>query len=104
MKFSAFPLALVDTHGKDLQVAGSTEPSRSGTPAQNSSSAAVTSSATAQSSGPKVVRQEKKPLSTATVKVEANFMASADDLYGMLTDKNRIPQWTRAPAEVCIQL
>lgn len=96
-KFSAFPTALVETHGKDLQVAGSTEPSRSGTPAQNSSSAPAAASSV---SGPKVVKQDKKPLSTAKVTVEASFMATADDLFEMLTDEKKIPMWTRASAQV----
>lgn len=102
-KFTAFAIALVDTHGKDLQVSGSAEPSRSGTPAQApgvAPTASSSSSAPQASAGPKVVKQEKKALGTATVKVEASFMASADDLFQLLTDESRIPMWTRAPAQV----
>lgn len=27
-------------------------------------------------------------------------MASAEDLFGLMTDEKRIPSWTRAPAQV----
>ena len=30
--------------------------------------------------------------------VEANFQASADDLYSLLTDEKKIPAWTRNAA------
>ncbi|KAL5511262.1 AHA1 [Sanghuangporus vaninii] len=94
-KFAEFPVALTATHGKDLQVTGSQEPSRTGTPAPATKSAASTSSA----NGPKVVKQEKKPLNTAKVEVESSFMASAEDLFQLLTEENKIPLWSRAPAQ-----
>ena len=98
-KFAEFPTAIVDTHGKDLQIsaAPSAEPSRTGTPAPSASSSASKANAT---SAPKVVKREEKPLNTSRVSTEANFMVSAEDLYSILTDENRIPSWTRAPAQV----
>ncbi|TDL24729.1 hypothetical protein BD410DRAFT_785430 [Rickenella mellea] len=102
-KFEEFASAIIETHGKDLTV--SSEPSRVGTPApasaQTASSAAV-AGATAQLSAtnePKAVKSEAKKINTSTVTVEATFAASADDLYGLLTDEQRIPMWTRAPAQ-----
>lgn len=88
-------MALVDTHGKDLTI--SADPSRSGTPAPATAKtpAAASTSAPAQ---PKKV--EAKPINTKTVKVEATFQASAEDLFGLLTDEKRIPMWTRAAAQV----
>jgi len=41
----------------------------------------------------------KKSVNTSVVEVEANFQASADDLYSILTDEKRIPAWSRAPAK-----
>lgn len=86
---------IIDTHGKDLQV--SAEPSRVSTPAP---SAQASSSSGPSKPAPKVVKKEEKPLNTSTVTVDATFMASADDLFSLLTDQNRIPMWTRNPAEV----
>lgn len=40
--------------------------------------------------------------STATVEVKATLHASAEDIWGLLTDEKRIPMWSRAPAKVCL--
>ncbi|PAV23969.1 activator of Hsp90 ATPase [Pyrrhoderma noxium] len=99
-KFSAFPAAITEIHGKDLQVssnAASAEPSRTGTPAP-APVPTVGSGASSSASAPKAVKQDK-PVNTTTVDVEASFMASADDLFEMMTDENKIPMWTRAPAQ-----
>lgn len=100
--FSRFPAALIETHGKDLTV--SADPSRSGTPAP-ASAASTTSAATVASATPSVVPAVKKEakkvsVNSATVTVDASFMAAADDLFSLLTDEKRIPAWTRAPAQV----
>jgi activator of HSP90 ATPase len=93
-KLAEFPVALIDTHGKDLTVSG--EPSRTGTP--------VASVAVAGASVPKpqttMAKVNATSLNTTTVTVEANFMASAADLFSILTDEKRIPSWSRAPATV----
>lgn len=99
-------MALVDTHGKDLTV--STDPSRSATPAPGNggaSAAPSTSAANIAAAAASVVSQpargeEKKKVNSTTVTVDATFQASADDLFGLLTDEKRIPMWTRAPAQV----
>lgn len=97
-KFAEFPTAIIETHGKDLTV--SAEPSRTGTPVQ---SANATSTSTAAPPAPKPVVKSPPPktttVNTSTVEVEATFMATADDLFSLFTDKNRIPIWSRAPAE-----
>jgi activator of HSP90 ATPase len=97
-KFAEFPSAIIETHGKDLQVAGSGDPSRSGTPVQP----ATPASASGSQRQPASVKSgaNVKPVNTTAVTVEANFMASAEDLFSLLTDENRIPSWTRAPAKV----
>ncbi|KAJ7072657.1 activator of Hsp90 ATPase [Mycena amicta] len=84
-KFTEFAVALVETHSKDV-TASSADPSRSGTPAP----------------APTASTSEKKTskINTTKVTVEGSFMASADDLFNLLTDEKRIPTWTRAPAQV----
>jgi len=93
-KFAEFPAAIVETHGKDLTV--STQPSRTGTPAPSSSSGAAPS-ATGAPKPPAV--KHAKALNSTTISVDGNFMASADDLFSILTDEKRIPSWSRAPAQ-----
>ncbi|KAI0780398.1 activator of Hsp90 ATPase [Trametes elegans] len=105
-KFNAFPAAIVDTHGKDLTV--SADPSRQGSPAPASSAAAAPAAKGAgkgdaalkkKADGAGVVKSAGKAVNTTTVSVEAQFMAPAEDLFGLLTEEKRIPQWTRAPAK-----
>ena len=100
-KFTQFAAAIVDTHGKDLTV--STDPSRSGTPA-NASTPSVLATASAQpaKAAPAVKPVKNESLNTTRVSVTAIFMAAADDLFDLLTNENRIPMWTRAPAQVCL--
>ncbi|PFH51683.1 hypothetical protein AMATHDRAFT_58444 [Amanita thiersii Skay4041] len=100
-KFAEFPKAIIDIHGKDLTV--SAEPSRSATPAQGASSTSSTSNAfkasTVAMGNSRPMERKDVNLNTTNVTVEANFQASADDLYSLLTDERRIPAWTRAPAK-----
>ncbi|KAI0820237.1 activator of Hsp90 ATPase [Trametes gibbosa] len=106
-KFSAFPAAIIDTHGKDLTV--SADPSRQGSPAPSAPAvpaAAVAAKSAGGDAAPKkkatnagAVKSSGQALNTTTVTVDAHFMAPADDLYAILTDEKRIPQWTRAPAK-----
>lgn len=100
-KFTQFAAAIVDTHGKDLTV--STEPSRSGTPA-NASTPPVPAAASVLSAkaAPAVQPVKNESLNTTRVSVKATFMAAADDLFDVLTNEKRIPMWTRAPAQVCL--
>ncbi|PPQ86935.1 hypothetical protein CVT25_009821 [Psilocybe cyanescens] len=98
-KFATFPTAIVETHGKDLTV--SADPSRSGTPAPANTKSAPTpvasSSSTPAPANPKT--QEKAKVNSTSIVVEADFRASSDDLFGLLTDEKRIPMWTRASAQ-----
>ncbi|KAL1937632.1 hypothetical protein VTO73DRAFT_13018 [Trametes versicolor] len=99
-KFNAFPAAIVDTHGKDLTV--SADPSRQGSPAPTASAAAPAAKSDAalkkKADGAGVAKSGGQAVNTTTLSVDAQFMASADDLFGLLSDEKRIPQWTRAPA------
>lgn len=102
-KFNAFPAAIVDTHGKDLTV--SADPSRQGSPAPAASAPAPAAKSDAalkkKADGAGVAKSAGQAVNTTTLSVDAQFMASADDLFGLLSDEKRIPQWTRAPATVC---
>ncbi|KIJ69187.1 hypothetical protein HYDPIDRAFT_80064 [Hydnomerulius pinastri MD-312] len=98
-KFAEFPVAIIDKHGKDLTITGSGEPSRTGTPALAVASGSTASSAPAPHNPAPV----KKALNTSTIVKEAQFMAAADDLFGLLTDEKRIPSWTRAAAQSTAQ-
>ncbi|ETW86206.1 hypothetical protein HETIRDRAFT_471579 [Heterobasidion irregulare TC 32-1] len=105
VKFTAFPAALVETHGKDI-IVGSTEPSRtaSPTPAAPTTPQATQASSSSPAPAPKVVKKvEKNKVNAALVEVEATFQAAADDLFSLLTDEKRIPAWSRAPAKSAAQ-
>ncbi|KAI9068590.1 hypothetical protein FKP32DRAFT_1587565 [Trametes sanguinea] len=100
-KFSAFPAAIIDTHGRDLQVV-SADPSRQSSPAPSASASAAKTGDAAlkkRADGAGAVKSAGKPVNTTRVTVEASFVASADDLFAVLTDESRIPHWTRAPAK-----
>jgi len=100
-KFEDFPKALLETHGKDLVAS----PSQSGTATPSAGSTATTLTlptvvdATTSSSVPEPTKVSKKLVNSSTVRVEAQFMVSGDDLFGFLTDEARIPSWSRAPAK-----
>lgn len=91
-KFAAFPVDLVDTHGKDM-IVGSNEPSRTSSPAPPPASASANSGAA------KKAAASSRKFNTSVVEVEATFHASADDLFSLLTDEKRIPTWSRAQAK-----
>ena len=104
-KLATFPTAIVDSHGKDLTV--SADPSRTGTPAPTNTPPSGPGASSSRASAPVPVKPKPKPkarLNSTTVVVEADFHASADDLFGLLTNEKRIPTWTRAPAQVCIYI
>lgn len=99
VKFAELPVAMIDTHGKDLTI--SAEPSRTGTPAPAAAAAAAAAdSSPAPVAVPKLPPVKKTPVNTSQIVKEARFMAAADDLYSLLTDEWRIPSWTRAAAQV----
>jgi len=100
-KLATFPSAIFDTHGKDLTI--SADASRTGTPAPASTPPSGTgSSLNAQpvASAPPKPKSRPVKVNSTTVVVEADFHASAEDLFSLLTDEKRIPAWTRAPAQV----
>ncbi|KAF9479290.1 hypothetical protein BDN70DRAFT_878968 [Pholiota conissans] len=95
-KLASFPSAIIETHGKDLTV--SADPSRAATPSNATATPAVPVASSSTPAPPKPKALEVKHVNTAAVVVQADFQASAADLFSLLTDEKRIPAWTRAPA------
>jgi len=101
-KLEEFTKAIVDTHGKDILItptaSGSATPSAvvSSSPAVTPAAVAAVTSATNASPAPG--SKSTKVLNRSVVRVEAQFMISAEDLFSFLTDESKIPQWSRSPA------
>jgi activator of HSP90 ATPase len=86
---------MLDTHGKDLTVTGTPGTTTPGTPAPAVSNSPL--------SNPVSAKEVTKGITNATtVTVDASFMASAADLFELLTDEKKIPAWSHAPAQVSI--
>ncbi|KAM0792511.1 hypothetical protein ACM66B_005181 [Microbotryomycetes sp. NB124-2] len=97
--FTAFPKALVETHGKDLladDAAGSGATSGASTPA--TAQASATKSKPTVPSAATVSASTKAPFSTSVVKVSGDFASDAAGLFDVLTDEAKIPMWSRNPA------
>ncbi|EIN07065.1 hypothetical protein PUNSTDRAFT_53465 [Punctularia strigosozonata HHB-11173 SS5] len=96
-KFAEFPVAMLETHGKDLQV-GTPSASGSSTPVSSGPATAASTTPSYSVAPAKPAAPKAKKTNTTTVTVEATFAAPADELFSLFTDEKRIPQWTRAPA------
>lgn len=91
-RLNSFRAAMLDIHGKDLTVTGTPGTTTPGTPAPALSSAPL--------SKPVSAKDVTKGITNATtVTVDASLMASAADLFELLTDEKRIPAWSHAPAQ-----
>jgi activator of HSP90 ATPase len=103
-KFNAFRPALIAAHGQPT----SDSPSGTSTPnpAASSSSYAPAPPAKSETKADKPVASGSgsKVGNTATVEVKATLQASADDIWGLLTDEKRIPMWSRSAAKVSMRL
>ncbi|KAG8689145.1 hypothetical protein FRC08_011075 [Ceratobasidium sp. 394] len=91
-RFGLFRTAMLDTHGKDLTVIGTPNTTTPGTPAP-----AVPGTPLSKPVSAKAVTQGITNATTVTV--DASLMASADDLFEMLTDEKKIPAWSHAAAQ-----
>lgn len=108
-KFTLFPKALLETHGRDLTVVVGDSANASGTStpipkAAVPPTAAASNNASTGSAPGKQTTKKTAIINTATVKVSSRFMASAEDLFSLLTDEKRIPVWSKAPAKVILHL
>jgi hypothetical protein len=108
-KLNSFRTELLAAHGSvaaEAAAAAGISPSASGTSTPtsaaggSSSSAPAPAPAKAATPAPAPKEEKKKVGGTAVVQAEANLQASADDIWGLLTDQNRIPMWSRSPAKV----
>jgi hypothetical protein len=110
-KLNSFRTELLAAHGSvaaEAAAAAGISPSASGTStpisaaggSSSSAPAAAPPAAKASTPAPALKEEKKKVGGTAVVQAEANLQASADDLWGLLTDQNRIPMWSRSPAKV----
>lgn len=103
-RLNGFRAELLTAHG--IFEGASNAPSGASTPALQSYSPAppgeVRSKAStpAPSTKPTSPAPEAKSLKTVTVEVNAQLQASADDLWSILTDENRVPMWSRAAAKI----
>ncbi|GAA5829502.1 hypothetical protein JCM11251_000181 [Rhodosporidiobolus azoricus] len=100
-KFQQFPKDMIAHHGKDLLAdaaadspsgSGASTPSTSATPAPSSTPAASTAAA----------KPAAKPaaLNTATVRATGEFQCDAATLYDFLTRADKVPMWSRNPAQI----
>jgi activator of HSP90 ATPase len=99
-KFNSLRPALIAVHGQPSE----STPIASGTSTPNptTSSSSYAPAPPAQAPVAEKKKDEGKKLSgTATVEVKAQLHASAQDIWGLLTEEGKIPMWSRAPAKVC---
>ncbi|AFR92439.2 chaperone activator [Cryptococcus neoformans C23] len=100
-KLNSFRPALLAAHGSAAADAASTPGSGASTPAAYTP-APPTKNADEPIKGEE--KREEKPMgATATVEVKADLQASADDLWGLLTDENKIPMWSRSAAKLSLK-
>lgn len=99
--FQQFPKDMIAVHGKDLL--DDSTPTDSGASTPVSSSTPASASATSSTSAAvKSATAPAKPASqnTATVRATGEFQCSADDLFDFLTNPQKIPMWSRNPAQM----
>ncbi|GAA5877514.1 hypothetical protein JCM8547_000177 [Rhodosporidiobolus lusitaniae] len=99
-KFQAFPKAMLAVHGKDLydeSAASSSANSGTSTP---SSAPAASTSASSSSAPSKPTPKLSASLNTATVRATGEFQCDAASLFDFLTNKDKVPAWSRNPAQI----
>nr|KIR87788.1 chaperone activator [Cryptococcus tetragattii IND107] len=100
-KFNSFRPALLAAHGSAVADAASASGSGASTPA------AYTPAPPAKDADEPIKKEQKKEEksvgTTVTVEVKADLQASADDLWGLLTDENKIPMWSRSSAKLSLK-
>ena len=99
--FDQFPVDLREKYASHVQVSSQ---SSSATPSQPSTPAAADAHAPAVNKTEKVHIPNKPAakanLNTSTIRLEERYQISASELFDVLTNKQRVPMWTRAPAEI----
>ncbi|GAA6026867.1 hypothetical protein JCM8097_005918 [Rhodosporidiobolus ruineniae] len=102
-KFQQFPKDAIAHHGKDLL----DDPSAASSPSASGASTPSTSAPAASSSAPSAAaaaasKPAAKPasLSTAIVRASGEFQTDAPTLFDFLTNKDKVPAWSRNPAQI----
>ncbi|GAA5890315.1 hypothetical protein JCM6882_008792 [Rhodosporidiobolus microsporus] len=96
-KFQQFPKDMIAFHGKDLLAAAAADsPSGSGasTPSAPAPSAPAPAAAAAKSAA------KPATVNTATVRATGEFQCDAATLYDFLTRADKVPMWSRNPAQI----
>ncbi|WVQ99307.1 hypothetical protein IAU59_006439 [Kwoniella sp. CBS 9459] len=107
-RMNTFRADLLAAHGNPTSADASPSPSGTSTPA-----AAATGSSSSYAPAPPTKapepkkeeqpKEQKKDVGkTVTVEVKADLQASADDLWSLLTDENKIPMWSRSAAKISL--
>ncbi|TIB73978.1 hypothetical protein E3Q06_00104 [Wallemia mellicola] len=93
--FDQFPVDLREKYGAHVQISQSNTPTPSPAP-----EAAPAVKKTEKVEVPQQKVSQKGSLNTSTVRLEERYQISADEFFDVLTNKQRVPMWTRAPAEI----
>lgn len=95
---------MISVHGKDLLQDTNGSPSTGGmstsSQSTNLSTAVPKASSVAPTKSSSATTSKTKAGNTTTVKVDAAFAISANDLFELMTDESKVPAWTRNPAKV----
>ncbi|WRT66256.1 uncharacterized protein IL334_003209 [Kwoniella shivajii] len=101
-KLNTFRAELLAAYGNPT---GDDSPSQSGTstPQPGSSNYAPAPPAKAVEVEKRTETESKKDVGkTVTVEAKADLQASADDLWGLLTDEKKVPMWSRSAAKISL--
>ncbi|ORY34097.1 activator of Hsp90 ATPase [Naematelia encephala] len=99
-KFNGLRPALLAVHGNPDS--GATSGTSTPTSAPATTTAAYTPAPPAPAPEPETKKESKSVASTSSVEVTAQLQASAEDIWGLLTDESRIPMWSRSPAKLSL--
>ncbi|KAG0143768.1 hypothetical protein CROQUDRAFT_660858 [Cronartium quercuum f. sp. fusiforme G11] len=103
--FQAFPKAMIDTHGNGFYKENGISPSGTPLPSnsnnnQNVQTKSAPTTAPVPTNNQSKDSNQNKSINTTTIRLEAQFMSSADDLFDVLTNESKIPMWSRNPAKM----
>lgn len=101
-KLNGFRPALLAAHGNNSPTADGASPSASGASTPAAYAPAPPAKEAAEKPKTAAVSEKKGGYAGSTSKVEvtAQLQASAEDIWGLLTDEKRIPMWSRSDAKV----
>ncbi|GAA98080.1 uncharacterized protein L969DRAFT_86000 [Mixia osmundae IAM 14324] len=93
-QFQQFPKSMIDVHGKDLLQAAEDEDAKSkGQPAAPAPKLTTAAAAAKPATS-------SKSINTAVVTLQEDLRIQAVELFELLTDPTKVPQWTRNVAQI----